>query len=99
MKERDLKKRVDEILKISGYVVWWPPKVRFLQNDIFGVFDCVAAKDDAVLFIQITTLTNVSHRRKKINDFLYHSKVSLSAQIWAWDDKKAGFRIFDLNDL
>lgn len=57
-------------------VIWKPAKVKFYQNDIFGIFDCVVLmKNGEFLFIQITTKKHVSDRRKKIKKFLEDNSI------------------------
>ena len=71
MKEKELKKLLKQELIAKGYANWWPAKVRFYQNDIFGVYDCIAWNGENLLLIQMTTKPNVSARKKKILDYFH----------------------------
>ncbi len=99
VKEKELKLKLKEKLGKYG-LLWFPPKVRFYECDIFGVYDCLFFSADEVYFIQLTTLTNLSHRRKKIvskfnqpyGDFIL-TKPPRNSQIYAWDEKNNNFKI------
>jgi len=91
-KEAVIRKKVVEILEKEGWVVWYPPKVKFKQNDVFGIIDLLALKGKRKKNIQLTTLSNVSARRKKILNFMKEFKVELPVEIWAWDGKKKRFK-------
>lgn len=91
-KEALIRKKVVEILEKKGWIVWYPPKVKFKQNDVFGIIDLLALKGKSKKNIQLTTLPNVSARRKKILNFMKKFKVKISVEIWAWDKKKKQFR-------
>jgi len=91
-KEAQIRKKVVEILEKEGWIVWYPPKVKYKQNDIFGIIDLLAIKGKKQKNIQITTISNVSARRKKIINFIEKSKVELPVEIWAWNQKKKIFK-------
>jgi hypothetical protein len=94
MKETELRKKA--ILKLAefGFVVWFPPVVKYFQRDIFGVFDLIAIKGDLLNFIQITTLPNLSARRKKIQEFFSKNSCFIQrSYIWAWDENINDFKI------
>lgn len=98
MKETELRKIAISKLENFGFTVWFPPHIKYFQNDIFGVFDLIAIKEQGIInFIQITTLPNLSARRKKIltffsqTGFIYHR-----VYIWAWDNKINDFKIENL---
>ena len=93
MKEALLRKKATQLLKNEGWVVWFPKKVKFWETDIFGVYDILAAKKNRLRFIQITTLPNLSARRKKIQNFLISNGVSIPSEIWAYDAKRKYFKI------
>lgn len=98
-KEKEIRKKAVETLEKEGFVYWYPAKVRFKQNDIFGVFDlvCWKKKTTKIKFIQLTTLSNISTRKRKINDFLrknrFPRKVSVGIEIWGWNQQKKVFKI------
>jgi hypothetical protein len=99
MTEKEIEKKAKEHLLYLGYSFWFPPKSKFSQRDIFGVFDFIALKVHQVMFVQLTTIDHISHRRKKINDFFleHNGGVILpNCFIWAWDKLNYEFRIIDI---
>ena len=97
-KESLIRKKAVGILEKEGYVYWYPAKVKFKQNDIFGVFDlvCWKKKTTNIKFLQLTTLPNFSARRKKIRAFLdrnkFPQKVLVDIEVWGWNQAKKEFR-------
>ena len=91
-KEADIRKKAIEQLKADGWITWFAPKVKFIQTDVFGIIDLLALKGKSKKNIQLTTLSNVSARRKKILNFLKRHKVELTVEIWAWNSKKRCFK-------
>jgi len=100
-REAEIRKKAVEILTNNKWVYWYPPKVRFKQNDIFGVFDILCCKKKAgdLKFIQLTTVSNLSARRKKIQNFFKENKIgpgivfAAKIEIWAWSKKKKEFKV------
>jgi len=96
MKEALIRKKAIKILEEEGYVVWYPPKVKWRKEvDVFGIFDLIAAHRHIVRFIQLTTLPNLSARRKKIKRWLEKNKIKWcwEPEVWAYDKKKKRFKI------
>lgn len=91
-KETTIRKKAIQILEDKGWVVWFAPKVKYQQTDVFGIIDLLAIKGKRMKKIQLTTLANISTRRKKIQKFLKEFKIEMSVQIWAWDGKKKEFK-------
>ncbi len=91
-KEAQIRKKVVEILEKENWIVWYPSKVKYKQNDIFGIIDLLAIKGKKKKNIQITTVSNISARRKKIVCFIKKAKVELLVEIWAWNQKKKIFK-------
>jgi len=91
MKEAQIRKIAIDLLKKEGWISWFAPKVRFHKTDIFGIIDIFALKNNKKKFIQLTTLTNLAARRKKILNFFKKNKVNLSVEIWAWNGKNKKF--------
>ena len=91
-KEAVTRKKAVQALEGTGWVVWYPPKIRFKQTDVFGIIDVLALKGRQKKYIQLTTLPNVSAKRKKIAGFLKKYKVELTVEIWCWDKKRKRFR-------
>lgn len=99
MTEKDIINLVNQFLFIKygegNFVSWRAPAFRELRWDIFGVFDLIVAiKDEPPIFIQATTVTNLSHRRKKIKEFFAQHQVFLNrCYIYAWNDRLDEFKI------
>lgn len=97
-KEALIRKKAIEILEREKFVYWYPAKVRFQQNDIFGVFDlvCWQKKTAKIKFLQLTTLSNLSARKKKVRNFLKENrcpqKILVGVEIWGWNHKAKDFR-------
>ena len=98
-KEVIIKKKAINILEKAGWIVWYPSKIKYKQNDIFGVIDLLALKGRQKKNIQLTTFSNLSARRKKIIRFFKKFKVQLLIEIWAWNSIKKTFKIEKLNYL
>jgi len=98
-KESEIRKKATQKLDKEKFIYWYPAKVRFKQNDIFGIFDiiCFRKKIGKLKFIQLTTLSNLSTRRRKINSFLKKNKINSSfrakIEIWAWNNRNQTFKI------
>ena len=96
-KEAEIRKKAIRILEAGEWVTWYPPKVKYKQTDIFGIIDVLALKGKRKKNIQLTTLPNLSAKRKKITSFLKTFKVELPVEIWAWDKKKRKFKKEKIN--
>lgn len=96
-KEADIRKKAIQILEDRGWITWYPSKVKYKQNDIFGIIDLLALKGRQKKNIQLTTLPNISFRRKKIINFLKKFKIELPIEIWAWNSSKKIFKIEKIN--
>ena len=97
MREAEIRKKAIEILRREKWIVWYAPKVKFKQTDIFGIIDLLALKGRREKNIQLTTLPNVAAKRKKITNFLKTFKVELPVEIWGWNRKKKEFRKEKIN--
>lgn len=99
MTENDLKIIAKKEIERRGWIAWWPPKVKFYERDIFGCFDFVVLTDSlsSPVFVQMTTLSNLSHRREKIIKFFHENNRvwflagHFHAYIWAYDGRKGKF--------
>jgi len=91
-KENLIRKKAIEILRRDKWIVWFAPKVKFQQTDVFGIIDLMALKGKRQKNIQLTTPPNVSAKRKKIINFLQKYKVELPVEIWAWNSRKKEFK-------
>ena len=67
-KENLIRKKAIQILEERGWICWYPSKVRYQQTDVFGIIDILALRKREKKNIQLTTLPNVSAKRKKITD-------------------------------
>ena len=97
-KEAVIRKKALKILKDNQWVVWYPSKVKYKQNDVFGIIDLLAVKGRRMKKIQLTTLPNISTKRKKIRNFLKEFKIKLTVEIWAWNSSKKIFKIEKISD-
>lgn len=93
MSEKELIEKIKEIYK--GYLIWRAPAFGRMRWDIFGLFDLVLlSRAGDVIFIQVTTITNISHRRRKIAEEVMRIGYTIPhAFIYAWNDKKQEFKI------
>lgn len=90
--EAKIRKKAIQILEKEKWVVWYPPRVKYKQTDVFGIIDLLALKRKQRKNIQLTTLPNVCYKRRKIINFLKKFKIELPVEIWAWDKKKKRFK-------
>ena len=99
-REYEIRKKAVQVLEKQNWLVWWPSKAIFKQNDIFGIFDliCLKKRSGNLKFIQLTTLPNLSTRKKKIRAFFKKNKINskirnnMGVEIWAWAKKKKRFK-------
>ena len=91
-KESLIRKKAIEILRRERWITWYPYRIKYKQNDIFGIIDLLAIKGKKQKNIQLTTLPNISTKRKKITNFLKEFKVELPVEIWAWSKREKKFR-------
>ncbi len=91
-KEIETRKKAVKELAGQGWITWYPAKVRFKQNDIFGIIDLQALKGKKLRHIQLTTLANVARQRKKILSFFRKRRVKLPIEIWYWLKKQKKFK-------
>jgi len=98
-KESEIRKKAVQILEKQKWLIWWPSRAIFKQNDIFGIFDLICLKKRAgdLKFIQLTTLSNLSTRRKKIKNFLKKNRLfkknPMNIEVWGWNKRKKEFKI------
>jgi len=91
-KESIIRKKAIQILQEEGWITWFAPKVKFHETDVFGIVDLLALRGKQRKNVQLTTLPNVSAKRKKITNFLKKYKVEFPVEIWAWNQKKKTFK-------
>ncbi len=99
MKEATIRKKAIDKLTNEGFVCWYPPKVKYRkETDIFGVFDliCISRKC-FILFVQLTSLSNIRAREKKVKKFLNKNKIKkFYCEVWGYDNKKKYFKIIKI---
>ena len=94
MTEKELRDNVCEKLGHDGWICWFAPRVKFRkQQDIFTLWDGVAAKHGGIRFIQFTTKSNKSSHVTKIKQFKKIYNLSHRGELWLWDQKKRDFEI------
>ena len=97
MKESVIRKKALEVLNSEGWICWYPFHIRYKKEvDIFGVFDILAFRklDGEFLFIQITTLSNIRAREKKVKTFYQKNGIKkFPGEVWGYDKKKKYFKI------
>ena len=91
----DLEKRTEKSLVETGYLVhrthnsapvfshgrWVSPA----KNDILGAFDCLAIHQERVpRLVQSTTLSHISHKRKKIDTIVPFRVAHVRIEVWGW---------------
>ena len=93
--EKFLHEEVKKHFRLCRFVSWRSPSTARLSWDVFTIFDVVIVFEDGrVFFIQMTTLTNLSKRRRKIQEyFVAKSFVIPNSYIFAWNEKKGRFKI------
>ncbi len=96
-KESYTRRKLIKALENEGWVCWAPPKVKFQQSDVFGIIDILALRRNQRKNIQLTTVSNISARRKKITAFLVNNQVTLPVEIWAWHPRKKNFKKEKIN--
>lgn len=97
MREADIRKRALKILEGKKWICWFPKKVKFHETDIWGIADLICCQKKKIKLIQLTTLPNISTKRKKITNFLKKFRVELPIEILAWDKKHKKFRKEKIN--
>lgn len=99
MKEKIIKKHAVARLKAGGWVCWAPAKVRFYENDIFGVFDVICWREQYLTFIQLTSVSNIRTRERKVRRFLEKNKLTIPSAVYVeiWGIKKdKSFKIIEI---
>lgn len=87
--EKQLRNDVVQLLMSKGYTCWWPGRIKFrAAQDIFTMWDLIAAKKKEVIFIQFTTRSNKSSHIKKISEYRKLYDVWHEGQLWLWNGKK-----------
>ena len=102
-KEAVIRKKAIQILKNDRWVIWFPCRVKYKQNDVFGIFDlvCWQKKTAKIKFVQLTTLPNLSTRQKKIKNFLKKNKLSkrilVDIEAWGWNKRNKMFKVVKIS--
>ena len=104
VREATIRKKARDILEKEGYVTWCAAKAKYQSSDIFGIFDCVAAKrgtgehteSDKLRYIQWTTKEHKSARMKKILAFFDENGLWIPCELWLYDNDKGSFTIVQI---
>jgi len=75
-------------LKEKGYITWKTIRHKYLNIDLFGLFDVVALSSDGshILFIQVKSNRVDKETRDKIQAL--KMPPSCRKEIWIWKDRK-----------
>jgi hypothetical protein len=87
---------LDKIKKyFPDYLIAEAPRFKYFRFDFFGVFDLMLINLNGFIhFIQATTLSNISARRKKILANI-PLQFHIYWQIWGYDERKDRFKIIN----
>jgi len=96
-KESEIRKKAIKKLTAKNWLCWFPPKTRYHHTDILKIGDLVCAKGRQIKFIQLTTVSNLSTRKKKIEKFLAENKLKTPTELWAYSKKNKEFKIIKLS--
>ena len=91
MTEYQIKQKVKKELDKEGYIYWFPLRNRYRKEDIFSIWDLIAWKDSELRFIQFTSKSNISARKRKIEKFFEENGVFCPTEIWGYDKEKKKF--------
>lgn len=75
-------------LALDGYVCWTGAKAMYQSSDIFGIFDVIAAKKNAIneiRLIQWTSIKNMGARRRKIRQFFLTNNLFIPSELWGYE--------------
>jgi len=94
-----LRQKAREYFK--DWQIWFSPRVKFYDSDIFTIFDGCSWEKDKFIFFQLTTASNKSARIKKIINFMRPNNLSIDrkfvkAWVMAWHKKKKKFIITEV---
>lgn len=81
--EKKIRALAEAKLSAMGYATWAAPHVRFKkEQDIFGFADLLAVKGKRVLFVQITSASNVSARLTKCRNAMTEKGITVTTEVW-----------------
>ena len=97
-----IEQAAERSLVADGWRVHRTRRVKFQQNDIFGVFDLLGLipGDGSVLLVQTTEATNARARKRKVEGWARgifgHGWSSTTVQVWAFGEwpNGTGFRVW-----
>lgn len=83
-------------LKAQGYIIWKTIRHRFLQIDVFGLFDVLALHPNGehILFIQVKSNACPNETRDKIRAL--KMPTGCEKEIWIWKDRKGWIKEYYL---
>lgn len=88
MKEAVIRAKAVAELRTEGWTTWCPSKVKYQETDIFGVFDVICVRGKELRFIQWTTTSNMSARKRKVCVFLKKTGAKIMGEVWGLSPKK-----------
>lgn len=97
--ESIIKQKVKLALANDDYVFWSGAKAMYQSSDIFGIFDCIAAKRGSMnefRFIQYTSISNMAARRRKIKQFFLSNNLFIDSELWGYEGGK--FKVEKVED-
>lgn len=99
MQEKELKLIIKEELERMGFVLWFAPHYANMRWDVFTIFDIVAIHKSnptsaEVNFIQFTTASHVSHRRRKMCQWMLDNDAFIpNSWLYCYDTVKKTFKV------
>lgn len=95
--EKQIRDLAVETLGTQGWICWWPGRIKYrAAQDIFTMWDLIAAKGPDVRFVQFTTKGHKSDHLSKIAAYRGLYGLSHPGELWLWDAKKREFDIIFL---
>jgi len=67
---RGAEKRAKEVYEQAGYEVYLPPLAKYREQDVFGLFDLLCYRNDAVVGVQV----KASRHARGINDWMQQAR-------------------------
>jgi len=95
-KEAEIRKKALKKLTNKNWICWFPPKTRYHHTDILGIADLICIKGKQIKFIQLTTISNLSTRKRKIEKFLAKNKLKIPTDVWGYSKKNKKFKIIKI---
>lgn len=88
-----VEKEAEAILQSQDWFTWIPPNGRFQTNDIFGIGDILAIKDNQVMLVAVALNRKQTNTVRKIEAAREFMGAKILIQYWI--QQKGEFEIFD----